>query len=200
MGMMPDVSPDGKKIAYSRLSEYGTEFWMVENFLPSEAAAKKVPQGLTIRKASEGGGSSISPDGRYVTFVDDYNLAVRDLTAGKTRRLTNTGSIESRVFADHSIFSPDGRQIAYEWFNGDWTWDLRLVGLDGSGPRVLIHRDNKDDIYPCGWSPDGKRILAAFFRMAGPGSLMGEIAFVSVADGKVEVVKPTHESANSPMT
>lgn len=33
MGMMPDFSPDGKKIAYSRLSEYSIEFWMAENFL-----------------------------------------------------------------------------------------------------------------------------------------------------------------------
>ncbi len=34
MGMMPDFSPDGKKIAYSRLSTSGIEFWLVENFLP----------------------------------------------------------------------------------------------------------------------------------------------------------------------
>jgi len=34
MGMMPDFSPDGKKIAYSRLLEYSIEFWLVENFMP----------------------------------------------------------------------------------------------------------------------------------------------------------------------
>jgi Tol biopolymer transport system component len=189
-----DWSPDGKRIAFTASSGGEPDLWLIEDFLPRPAAAKKAPQGLTIRKVYEGGGNSVSPDGRYVSFADEYNLAVRDLTTGKTRRLTNAGSIESRVFADHSIFSPDGRQIVYEWFNGDWTWDLRLVGLDGSGPRVLIHRDNNDDIYPCGWSSDGKRILTCLFRMAGPGSLTGEIAFVSVADGKVEVVKPTHET------
>jgi Tol biopolymer transport system component len=36
MGMMPDFSPDGKKIAFSRSTEYSIEFWLVENFLPEE--------------------------------------------------------------------------------------------------------------------------------------------------------------------
>jgi Tol biopolymer transport system component len=38
MGMMPDFSPDGKKIVYSRLTDYSTEFWLVENFLPAHKA------------------------------------------------------------------------------------------------------------------------------------------------------------------
>jgi Tol biopolymer transport system component len=36
MGRMPDFSPDGQKIAFSRTTEYGIEFWLVENFLPEE--------------------------------------------------------------------------------------------------------------------------------------------------------------------
>ncbi len=35
-GYMPDFSPDGKKIAYTRLMGTRTEFWMLENFLPEE--------------------------------------------------------------------------------------------------------------------------------------------------------------------
>ena len=40
-GSAPDYSPDGKKIAYSRLVEYGTEYWIVENFLPEEKEPRK---------------------------------------------------------------------------------------------------------------------------------------------------------------
>jgi Tol biopolymer transport system component len=152
---------------------------------------------LTIRKVFEGDGKSVSPDGRYVTFTTEYNLAVRDLLTGKTRRLTENGSLETRYIADRSVFSPDGRQIAYEWFNGDGTWDLRLIGLDGSGARTLVHRDNGDEIYPCGWTPDGKQILAGFWRLGGPGTLTGELAFVSAADGTVKIIKPTH-TTNGP--
>jgi Tol biopolymer transport system component len=36
MGMMPDFSPDGKKIVFSRLSEFSIEFWLAENFLPRD--------------------------------------------------------------------------------------------------------------------------------------------------------------------
>lgn len=149
---------------------------------------------FVIRKVWERSGNSISWDGRYVTFVEEHNLAVHDLVTGKIRRLTEQGSIESLVSADHSIFSPDGNQIAYEWFREDETWELCLIGLDGSGFRVLVHLDNGDGIYPCGWSPDGKRILVALARMGGPGSLTSEIAFVSVVDGMVEIIKPTHKT------
>jgi len=40
MGREPDFSPDGKKMAYSRISESNTEFWMVENFLPKSTGEK----------------------------------------------------------------------------------------------------------------------------------------------------------------
>jgi Tol biopolymer transport system component len=40
MGRMPDFSPDGQKIAFSRKTEYGIEFWLVENFLPIDKKEK----------------------------------------------------------------------------------------------------------------------------------------------------------------
>jgi hypothetical protein len=33
-------SPDGQKIAFSRTTEYGIEFWLVENFLPIDKKEK----------------------------------------------------------------------------------------------------------------------------------------------------------------
>ena len=40
MGSMPDLSRDGQKIVFSRSTEYGIEFWLVENFLPIDKKEK----------------------------------------------------------------------------------------------------------------------------------------------------------------
>lgn len=40
MGRMPDFSPDGQKIVFSRSTGYGIEFWLVENFLPIDKKEK----------------------------------------------------------------------------------------------------------------------------------------------------------------
>jgi len=39
-GSLPDFSPDGKKIAFSRATGSRTEFWVVENFLPKDKPKK----------------------------------------------------------------------------------------------------------------------------------------------------------------
>lgn len=39
MGRMADISPDGKKVVFTRAIEHDIEFWLVENFLPSEKMA-----------------------------------------------------------------------------------------------------------------------------------------------------------------
>ena len=131
---------------------------------------------------------ALSPNGRYLSFVENLNLCVRDLKTGKNRRLTKSGSIKTRVLAEFSVFSPDGSQIAYDWLNEDGIWDLRLIGLEDSNPRILHRRENGDFIVPLGWSPDGKRILTAFFARD-QRNLRNEIAFVSVKDGSLEIIK-----------
>jgi Tol biopolymer transport system component len=167
------------------------------------ALEKPVAEGnrgrLTVRQVWGHGGGSVSPDGRYITFVQNLDLAVHDLVTDKDTLLTSFGSLEARKLVEYSIFSPDGRQIAYDRHNGDETWDLCVIGLDGSGSRVLVHRENNDWICPAAWSPDGKRILTAFFRKESSG-LTGEIAFVSVSDGSIQIIKTTHETTASNFT
>ena len=40
-GYLPDYSPDGKKIAFTRLKGKRTEFWIIENFLPEKKPKRK---------------------------------------------------------------------------------------------------------------------------------------------------------------
>ena len=133
-----------------------------------------------------------SPDGRYLSFVDwsyeaQGDLAIRDLATGEYRDLTDEATWdEPDQCAIFSRWSPDGKQIAYTWFNKG-PWELRIVGLDGSKPRVLYRSENKQvtRIYLHAWSQDGKHILVDLKRVDGA----SDIALVSVVDGSVRVLK-----------
>ncbi|MGB2861769.1 MAG: M56 family metallopeptidase, partial [Sedimentisphaerales bacterium] len=99
-----------------------------------------------------------SPDGKYLAYSDwdglidgGPPLAVLELATGKTRHLTKTGSWTP--FSP--IFSPDSKQVAYAWHNPEnKVMELRIVGLDGSEPRVL-HSDREVQVFrPADWSAD----------------------------------------------
>lgn len=130
---------------------------------------------------------AVSPDGRYLTFVDwsTGDLALRDLVTGKNRRLTNKGPwTESPEYAEVSVPSPDAQKIAYAWFNGEF-YDLRLIGLDASGPRVLYRNQDVEYLEPGGWSPDGKYVSVTLSKA----DKTNQIVLVSVADGSARVLK-----------
>ena len=134
---------------------------------------------------TEGG---VSADGRYLSYVrwDTGNLALRDLTTGESRHLTKKGTwADSDEFAQASRISPDGKQVAYAWFNEKF-YELRIVGLDGSKPRVVYSNEEVYYIQPTAWSPDGKHILALFSKKK---DRTNQIVLVSSANGSVRVLK-----------
>lgn len=132
---------------------------------------------------------AVTADGRYLTYVDwsTGDLAVRDLVTGQNRDVTHKGSwADSDEFAENSVPSPDGRQIAYAWFNKDDFYELRVVGADGSNPRTVYRNPKTDYLEPKSWSPDGKKIVGAFW-LAGTNKV--GIMEVSVADGSARTLK-----------
>lgn len=151
--------------------------------------------------------SGISPDRRYISYVDwtAGNLAVCDLATETSWLVTkNTDSTWKTIdgWADNSIISLDGKQIAYSWYNekGIDVYDLRIIDLDGSNMRVLYHDATIFYILPYAWSPDGRDILAYFSEA--DKSLVDEktgelfrkayLVLVSVADGSVRVLRTWH--------
>ena len=108
--------------------------------------------------------SSPSPDGRSVTEIDwpDGDLAVLDLITGEKRPLTDNDPSDGYNNAEGSVFSPDGRQVAYTWYDDAADgYQLRVVAVDGSSdPTVLLaSRPGVPYLYPEDWSADGTRIL-----------------------------------------
>jgi Tol biopolymer transport system component len=133
----------------------------------------------------EGG---VAPSGRFLSYVDwdTGDLAVHDLVTGQNRRLTHKGSwSDSGDFAMNSVPSPDGKKIAYAWAKS-YSFDLRVIGTDGSNPRVLYSNPKVGYIEPYSWSLDGKKILASFWEAKGNEA---QIVEVSLADGSTRVLK-----------
>ena len=129
-----------------------------------------------------------SSDGRYLSYMDEDagDLAVREVATGKKRLLTNEATWEDpKEFVIRSRISPDGKLVAYAWYNPLSTYDLRLIGIDGSSRRIL-YSDKDYEVHPAEWSSDSQKIAV---RMYSKKDKMFQIAWVSVADGSVRVLK-----------
>ncbi|NQT82046.1 PD40 domain-containing protein [bacterium] len=157
---------------------------------PDVAAAKPSP-GMTLRevKMESGDYMSLSPDGKYMCDVDwdTGNLVLRELATGNERPLTGKASWEeSGDFAEDSAISRDSKRVAFLWWNSErGAYDLRIVGLDGPGNRVVRQLEKKEWFQPAAWSADGKRVLGTFAVKDKP----RQIVWVSTEDGSMRVVK-----------
>ena len=153
---------------------------------PTDAA-----EGMVVRRIWWGSGAdpsgAPSPGGRYLSFTNwmTNDLARRDLETGENRDLTREGTWnEPNQHAYFSVWSPDGQQIAYAWFNKD-RYELRVVDREGGEPRVVFRNGEAEFVHPAGFSPDGRNILTVVRHTDGT----HQICFVSVADGFVRTLK-----------
>jgi len=126
-----------------------------------------------------------SHDGRYISFTDwdTGNLAVYEISTKKKWSLTGKKNWKDKSWCENSRWSPDGKKIAYSWWDNDEKNDLRIIGLAGSKPRILT--DSYPWIILSDWSPDGKHILAKIYDVKGSGS---HISLISVADGSIKTI------------
>ena len=157
------------------------------------SATTKQRPGLTVRRVATDCSTHavISPDGKYLCDVvfdrerRTNDLLIRELATGEERR------IKSEAFGNVTplwpTISPNSKSIAFASYDSKKeAYEAHLIGMDGSGDRVLC-----GDLWPAVWSPDGKRLLAWFGRQD-PSTQ--EIVSYSIADGSLKVVKtlPRH--------
>jgi Tol biopolymer transport system component len=168
----------------------------------SQLAEQNPQDQLVIRRLWEGGRPvfhrmSVSPDGRFVSEMDwdSGDLALIDLQSGERRQVTDKA--EYFEYAETSVFSPDGRQLAYTYWNEPWNepggfWEVRTIGIDGSGPRTIVPNSGpgfyarlKD------WSDDGLHILALVWEEDSAPPV--RVGLISVADGSIRSLKQYDE-------
>lgn len=167
--------------------------------VPAVIPKEKEDPGLKIQLIWSGQNAGIlggiSPDGKYMSTTDWFtgDLAVRDLTTKKDRRLTNKGSwIKSEAHALFSEWSPDGKQIVYNWYNPESdAYDIHSVHLENPEPKILY--ENKLEpikyrsayVHPFDWHPNGKQVLIGFNK----GDGLFTVGYLSVESGDLEILK-----------
>ncbi|UCG58214.1 MAG: protein kinase, partial [Phycisphaerales bacterium] len=155
---------------------------------------------------------TLSRDGRYLSYIDwnAGNAAVYDVATETSWMVTgNTDPTWTDIegWAEQSVSSPDGEQVAYSWYNekGVDYYDLRIVNRDGTDARVLYHDPQTFYVIPYAWSPDGEHVLAYFSdaeknlvdERTGQRFRKGYLVLVAVADGSVRILK-TWQQRSSP--
>ena len=130
----PDVSPDGKLVAFSYLGD----IWVSD-------AAGGVARAVTVHRAHEMN-PVFSPDGKWIAFSSNrhgsYNVFIIPVESGKPRRLT-FDSCNEMV----NGWTPDGKNVVFA-STRDATWpvgfDLYTVPIEGGRPTRITTTEARD--------------------------------------------------------
>lgn len=153
----PQLSPDGRKIAFESDRSGTNEVWICDR--DGTNAVQLTRFGATT------GTPRWSPDGRRIAFDSDtqgqFDIYVLEVAGGLPRRLTPEASVNAVP-----SWSGDGRWI-YFGSNRTGGFQVWKVPADG-GPAVQVTRNGG---YAAFESPDGSRLYYAKFDAPGIWSL-----------------------------
>jgi len=125
---------------------------------------------------------AISPDGRYVAYVqrtgDDYSLWIRQTTTTSNVQIVPS---EPGVTLFGATFTPDATSVDFVRQPAGASLDIWRVPFLGGTPRLLV----ADVASSISWSPDGQRM--AFLRTRVTPSLVTQV-IVAAPDGTQERV------------
>lgn len=136
--------------------------------------------------------SDLSADGSKIAFTDwtTGNLVVKDVKSGQITPLTHKTWDESGEFAYWKAWSKDGKKIAYVWYRGVDSTQLRVISVEGGDPQI-VHAHPGIYLQPKDWTPDGNFIIAKLSRFREADPIEGpeqKIVRLSVSSGSYETL------------
>jgi TolB protein len=147
----PDVSPDGKHIAFVSSRDGDPEIYVMDVGDPGD------PRRLTAFH-KEDGAPRWSPDGRWIAFVS--NREGRDrvylIRPDGTDTRALSGAADTGDERDIA-WSPDGRALAFVGRKAGNDSRIWVAPVDGGQPVALTDGASRDD-QPA-WSPDGEYLV-----------------------------------------
>jgi len=175
----PAWSPDGKQIAYQRLSKDENAIYVI----PAQGGAEK-----KVRSTHVSLGLPMvidwSPDGKSIAFADSAaagghpKLQILSMETLKSKQIEQDDQCVEEMIPR---FSHDNKQLAYACFPASSDFGISVATSDGVAPRLI----KKFTGYLLGmaWMSDNKRLL---FSSSKTGDARSQLHVLAIADGSVQ--------------
>jgi tricorn protease len=186
----PDISPDGKWVAFSYLGD----IWIVETIGGTARAVTSHP--------AHDLAPVFSPDGRHIAFSSNrhggYDIYVVPVQGGRPTRLT-FDSASDMVCG----WAPDGKHILFASTRSTTFppgYELFTVPVEGGKTRRITAAEGKEGVF----SPSGDRLAyvrgpGTWYRKGYRGSASDDIWICDAAGGNNRQVTAFNGQDNSPM-
>jgi serine/threonine protein kinase len=194
--LWPDVSPDGKMVAYQSVNDPSQGSKLSESQILTRLVTSGVP---AVQRAARGINPTWSPDGKMLGFLrstgDLRNIWTAKTSGGEEKQLTTQGcDIDwstlpyNRVETTFFSWSPDSRKILYHYQEDDKS-KLSVINADGMKASLIAESVDSFLSSPL-WSLDGTRVayVAQTRSRSEAGNLTWSIKLVDLETNQSETI------------